>query len=228
MTKLLSFGILSFLLLSACIGDDYINDQVDPVLRISNPLKSIAKDTTIQLEYSFTNNIGLAENIEVEWNSSETEIAEISAEGELTAVAKGNTIISLDASFDGQSLQDTFHLTVSEETIVTQVEDNRVGSLVASSFYDLEGDFTLEKVDDKLILTFEDNYNADTGLPGLYVYLSNNPNSVNGAYNIGAVQVFSGEHSYEIDENIDLFEYSHVLYFCKPFNVKVGDGPLSE
>lgn len=228
MTKLLSILLFSICIFYACVGDDYIDDMVEPSLKITNALKSIAKDTSFQLEYSFTNNIGLNEDISIDWSSSEMDIASINSDGVLHGISNGITIISLDAQYQGENLQDTIHLSVSEETIEVPQEDNRKGSLSASSFYDLEGDFILEKVGNTLILNFDNNYNADTGLPGLYVYLTNNPNSVNGAFVIGPVETFSGSHSYEIDEDIDLFEYSHVLYFCKPFNVKVGDGSLSE
>lgn len=219
--------ILFSTLLASCVGDDYIEDRVDPIIKISNPLQSIAQDTTIKLEYSFKNNIGIEEIIEVEWNSENEEIATVDLEGTLTSLVKGNTIISVRASFEGQPVADFFELEVSEETVVEEVPTSRTGSLMPSSFYDLEGSFSLEERNESLLLTLDANYNADTGLPGLYVYLSNNPNSINGAKEIGKVLEFSGEHTYEI-ENTDLFDFSHVLYFCKPFNVKVGDGALSE
>ena len=68
---------------------------------------------------------------------------------------------------------------------------------------------------------------ADDGLPGLYVYLSNNPNSVSGALEIGPVEVFEGAHDYTIS-GLDITTYAYVLYFCKPFNVKVGHGDIEE
>jgi len=74
-----------------------------------------------------------------------------------------------------------------------------------------------------LTLRFEDDYRASTALPGLYVYLTNNPNSTNSALEIGAVTTFSGAHTYTI-EDVDISEYQYILYFCKPFNVEVGEG----
>ena len=38
---------------------------------------------------------------------------------------------------------------------------------------------------DELILSFAENYKTDDVLPGLYVYLTNNPNTINGALEIG-------------------------------------------
>lgn len=57
------------------------------------------------------------------------------------------------------------------------------------------------------------------------MYLTNNPNSIANAYEIGEVTIFDGAHSFELDANeVGLTDFDFVLYFCKPFNVKVGDG----
>ncbi len=224
--KYLSLLIFSLIAIFSCVGDDFIDDRVDPVLRITNPLQSLVQDTSIQIQYIFKNNIGLEEDIQVEWTSEDLNIAEINENGFLTSKAKGTTTITAFTEFENKRIEDFFVLEVSEKTVIVETVDERTGSLNPSSFYELEGDFTLTQEEDKLLLTFNSNYSADTGLPGLYVYLTNNPNSVNGAKVIGKVEKFSGSHSYEIDDS-DLFDYSHILYFCKPFNVKVGDGELS-
>ena len=76
-----------------------------------------------------------------------------------------------------------------------------------------------------VVIDIDDTYVADAGLPGLYIYLSNNPNSIANALEIGEVTVFEGEHNYEVP-NVELNEYNFLVYFCKPFNVKVGDGAI--
>ena len=45
---------------------------------------------------------------------------------------------------------------------------------------------------------------------------------------IGAVEVFKGAHSYILEGDIPLNQYDYLLYYCKPFNVKVGDGPIGD
>jgi len=70
------------------------------------------------------------------------------------------------------------------------------------------------------------NYEASTALPGLYVYLSNNPNSTSGSYEIGEVTVFNGAHSYTLPSSVDISDYKYILYWFKPFNVKVGDSTI--
>ena len=100
----------------------------------------------------------------------------------------------------------------------------RTGSLQTTSSYLLEGDFVLSEIDGILTLSFASNYKASTALPGLYVYLTNNPNTTSGAYEIGKVTDFNGVHTYTLPSSIGIMDYDYVLYFCKPFNVKVGDG----
>ena len=42
------------------------------------------------------------------------------------------------------------------------------------------------------------------------------------------VTVFSGAHSYQIvNAGIDITTYDYLLYYCKPFVVKVGDGKIN-
>ena len=112
-----------------------------------------------------------------------------------------------------------------EETIEVEPTQAKSGQITTTSSYALSGDFSLTAENNDLVLAFDENYNASTALPGLYIYLTNNPSTISGALEIGKVQTFSGVHSYTIP-NVDINEYSHVLYFCKPFNVKVGDGEI--
>lgn len=223
----LAIFTMIFIFLQGCIGDDFIDDRVDPVLRIDNPLQSLATDTLVQLSFTFRNNVGQDEVIAVEWDSDDETIATVSSDGVVEGLAMGTTTIYLRASYEGEQLEDSFSLEISQETMEEEMAEMRTGNIDPSSFYPLDGDFTLTEEDGNLILEFADNYLADTALPGLYVYLTNNPNSVANALIISEVTIFNGAHSYEIP-NVGLYDYSHVLYFCKPFNVKVGDGAMSE
>ena len=45
---------------------------------------------------------------------------------------------------------------------------------------------------------------------------------------IGEVKVFKGAHRYTIGGDIALNQYKYLLYYCKPFNVKVGDGEFGD
>ena len=90
----------------------------------------------------------------------------------------------------------------------------------------LEGNFRYEFYEQNIVLSLDDSYRADTALPGLYIYLTNNPNTPMGGYEIGQVLVFEGAHQYELPSSIALMDYKYILYWCKPFSVKVGDALL--
>lgn len=220
------FPILMLVLFVSCIGEDIIQDEVEPTIRIQNPLDSLAINTSYQFEYRYLNNVGREEVITPDWTSSDPSIVSINEEGLATALASGMVDVSVAYNNGLQTISDLTTLQVGIETVVTQNE-NRAGTVNTTSSYALSGDFVLEKNDaEELVLSFEENYEASTALPGLYIYLTNNPNTTEQALEIGAVTVFSGAHEYNLGTQVDLFDYSHVLYFCKPFNVKVGDGAI--
>ena len=101
--------------------------------------------------------------------------------------------------------------------------DGREGTIATTSSYVLEGSFVLSEIGNDLILTVGDDFKASSSLPGLYVYLGNNNTSIASAREIGKVTQFEGEHSYQIS-NAGIMEYQYLLFWCKPFNVKVGEG----
>lgn len=215
---LLLFATLFF---TGCIGDDIIEDTVEASIRIKNPIDSLTVGQTHQFEAIYLNTIGQEEAANISWLSTDSEILSISSSGEAEGLSEG--ITTIEASVDNDpNLIESFSVVVTQET-VDNTDQIRTGALQTTSSYTLEGDFTLQTSGENLILTLGENYRASSNLPGLYLYLTNNPNSVNNALEIGAVSVFNGIHSYEI-EGVELNEYSHLLYYCKPFGVKVGDG----
>lgn len=100
------------------------------------------------------------------------------------------------------------------------------GQIRTTSGYVLEGNYRYEFNGTQIILSLDDTYRASSSLPGLYLYLTNNPNSPEDGYEVGAVSVFSGTHSYSLPASIGLMDYKYLLYWCKPFRVKVGDAQL--
>jgi len=76
---LLTFS--AFIFFQSCIGDDFIDDNVDPILRITNVVDTIQIDTSYQFEYIYLNYIGREENIDVLWTSSDESIIQISSAG---------------------------------------------------------------------------------------------------------------------------------------------------
>ena len=159
--------------------------------------------------------------------SSSIATDKIDANGLASAIAQGNALIYADVDLaDGRTLREEMAIEISMVTTVVEAPTSRTGTIQTTTFYDLAGDFEISEVDGKLVINIADNYVASSALPGLYVYLTNNPNSIGDALEIGEVEVFEGAHSYEL-ENVGLTDYDYILYFCKPFRVKVGDGEIN-
>lgn len=214
------------LLLTACIGDDIVFDTVDPVIRIMNPVDTLALDTDYQFAFAYLDNTGRKDSsVSATWSSTAPDIISITDEGLASAHRIGSAAISVQLNDGSAVLSDTHEVVVGETTAVAQT--GRSGTIKTSSSYELTGNFVITgNGNGGITLSFSESYRASTALPGLYVYLTNNPNTIANALEIGMVEVFSGSHSYQIN-NAGLNSYSHVLYFCKPFNVKVGDGTIN-
>lgn len=223
--KHLSFYALAALLLSACIGDDIINDRVEEVVRIINPVDSITVGDTANFVAMYFDNVGREASAEFAWASSDQGVLAVSSDGQAIGLTEGNAVVSVELeSKDKGTIFDEFDVVVTQAEVLGLM--SRSGTIRTTTFYTLEGSFTLtDNGDGKLTLAFEEDYKASANLPGLYLYLTNNPNTLDGALEIGEVEVFEGAHSYEI-EDVELNAYSHLLYYCKPFVVKVGDGEI--
>tara|TARA_R110001592_G_scaffold363221_3_gene681771 strand:+ start:167319 stop:167999 length:681 start_codon:yes stop_codon:yes gene_type:complete len=224
--KSIFISLLLLIGVSSCIKDDIIDDYVQPRLNITSSVKELAKGDTFYFEAQFLNNIGLREEINPEWISSDTSIISFSDSGIAFGKTKGDAVVMAKHfdSFENEWFSDTAYVTISDETIIDN--EKKSGTVRTTSQYTLQGDFEVEQLENgNLLISFAANYEASDNLPGLFVYLTNNPNTTNGALEIGRVTTFSGEHSYEI-ENVNINDYSTLLYFCKPFNVKVGDGTI--
>jgi uncharacterized protein YjdB len=220
------FYFLSFIsfLMTGCIGDDIISDQVPEEVRIINPIDSLKIGDSYPFEASFFNNIGEEENRFILWSSSDTSILMVDQDGVAIGLALGEATLTATVDLEGSnSVSDQIPIIVNEDSTIVSITE-RTGMLQTTSSYTLQGSFVLKKEGDDLVLYLSDNYAASSSLPGLYLYLTNNANSVNGALEIGAVSVFNGAHSYEMPAGTELNDYNYLLYYCKPFSVKVGHG----
>ena len=223
-TILFGFGLFLLIFASGCIDDDFIDDMVEPEITITNVIDTMGINTEFQFQSRYLNNVGQQEDIAITWTSSDPSIISITESGLATAISPGT--VQLSVSTADLSFSDTIEVTVGEETIVV-VPESITGTIVTTTFYVLEGTFELSDLGggDGLLLEINDDYLTTSALPGFYIYLSNNRNSIANAFEIGEVTVFSGAHSYEIPD-VGLKDYNFIVYYCKPFNVKVGEAEL--
>lgn len=223
MKKYILIFLSAAALFSSCIKDDIIEDFVEPTIRITTLLDTIEINSTFQFEYKYLNNVGIEEEVSATWTSSNPQIIDIDASGLATAKEVGMTSITVEYSGNESSVMETVDVHVGNSTVVQDL--SKSGTIRTTTSYVLEGSFTIEQVDSDLVLEFADDYVASSALPGLYIYLTNNKSTNSNAFEIGAVETFQGAHSYTI-ENVDINDYNFLLYYCKPFNVKVGDGDI--
>ena len=203
-------------------GDEN-TETVTPTLEITNLISEIFEQTSHQIEVNFQDGNQNAAP-ELNWTSSDETVLEVDENGLITAVSAGLATITVSTL-----VSDTLISVVNSIQVVALVMETITsysGNLETKSGYTLEGTFSLSKTEDGLLLELGEDYPASSTLPGLYVYLSNNRNTTAQAYEIGAVSVFSGAHSYQLPTSIGLMDYQYILYWCKPFNVKVGEAKI--
>ncbi len=212
----------------SCIGEDIVEDTIDPTLRIDNPLISLAIGETHQFEATYLNSIGQEENVNLVWTSSDSTIMSISESGLAMALQEGEVTITVRINSETETVVTRNIFQIGDGTVLDSQE--KMGVIKTTSSYELTGDFvmTTENFGNNIRISIADNYRASTALPGLYLYLTNNPNSIENAYEVGPVMVFDGAHDYSISSQVvTLNQYGYLLYWCKPFSVKVGEGKIN-
>ena len=309
----------SCLLFICCIGEDFVDDYVNPNLRITNAIISIREGLSYQFEALFFDESGRkVENPVLEWFAIPPTAIEIQPDGTITALQKGNVMLTVktiglqgntieaNLSFEispgiiletatsttetAASTSDTSTTTTETSTSTTETSttttdtststsetstatsetstatsdtstattesststsetsdttttttesststtDNGIvtavqffeGQIYSTSGYVLQGNYRYENNGTQIILSLDETYRASSSLPGLYLYLTNNPNSPEDGYEVEKVPVFAGAHSYTLPMSIGLMDYKYLLYWCKPFRVEVGEAQL--
>lgn len=216
--------VLSYM--SACVKDDIVDDRVDPVLRITNPIDSLTVDSNFQLKALYLDEVGSEQSVALNWETSNSNVLTIDNSGLVTGVQKGNAMAIVRYVSEGIDVADTNFVQVDSTIVVQTAPAEKNGTVQTTSSYPLSGSYSLKEVSGGLELSLGSDYTADNSLPGLYIYLSNNNTTTQFAMEIGPVTVFTGAHTYFIP-GAGINDYTYILYYCKPFNVKVGDGLIN-
>ncbi|MEM9547288.1 MAG: Ig-like domain-containing protein, partial [Bacteroidota bacterium] len=162
------FALLTFTaLFSGCIKDDIIEDFVEPTIRITAVPDTIELNTTYQFEFAYFNNVGVEENVDAQWLSSDPSIIEINSSGLATALSIGSAEISITYSGGDQEVTELVNVYVGGSTVVQEI--GKSGTIQTTSSYLLEGNFTISEEGENIIIDIADDYRASTALPGLYV-----------------------------------------------------------
>ena len=324
------FLMVYFLLLFGCIGEDLINDYIEPNLRILNPIASLSEGSQYQFKARFFDESGTkVDDPVLIWQIHPSTLATIGQDGTLKALTEGQATVSVQtAGLQGGLIETTLSFTVTpapktETSTTTTTTDTATtttdtvssttntsttttetttstsetatstsnnatsttdtstnttetttstsetatstsnnatsttdtsttttettssttdntsgggsvvlapqfyeGEIISTSGYTLQGNFRYEHDGTQITLYLDENYRASSSLPGLYVYVGNNPRTINGAVEISAVTVFNGAHEYVLPPHIELTDYKYIIYWCKPFSVPVGEGTI--
>ncbi len=215
-------------LTQSCINNDIINDRVDEKFSFNNSIDELTISQTYQYTTKYTDNVGEVQTPQITWSSSAPTIISVSNTGLLTSLSAGQaTIRATVNSLEGGILSIEDVVTATTAIVDNSGPKEKNGTIKTTSSYTLRGNFVLKEIPNTndLELTVDASYIASSNLPGLYLYFTNNPNTINGAKEIGKVAVFNGAHTYIIKDT-GINDFSHLLYWCKPFSVKVGEGEI--
>ena len=154
-------------------------------------------------------------DVTVTWESADENIATVSPDGEVTGVGSGTTDIIASAEGVSSSI----------EILVGQAA-TRSGTFEGVRGYSAQGIATMEMDQNGVItLTFDSDFRISSG-PGLYVYLSNNRQSISGGIELNRLQSTRGAQTYTIPSGVSLTDFNNVLIFCKPFGIPFGVAEL--
>lgn len=225
----LSAVLLALASLPGCVGTDFVDDRVPAEVRIATPPDTLAVGDTLALRARFFDEVGRPAAARQLWESSDPDVVAVTERGLAEARALGSaelTVRELDGTAEATAAT---RLHVGERRVAAgepTTPTSRRGRIRTTSSYLLEGDFAVTAAQGGgLEIAIADDYRASTALPGLYLHLANNPATTAGALQVGPVEVFRGAHAYRVD-GVALDDYAYLLYYCKPFGVKVGDGAI--
>ncbi|MDN5203206.1 DM13 domain-containing protein [Fulvivirgaceae bacterium BMA10] len=223
MKKSVSSGILLMLVIvSGCIGTDFIEDVlIPPRVVISAKVDSLKVGESFQFVGEYYDSLGEEKPRQIAWQSSDANIISVDNTGLATALSEGDITITASVG----NVMDV--IMVNAGQVTSEVATERTGSFRGNFDYDVQGTFTLKEVDGSLVLEFSSNFTASRG-PGLYIYLSNSQSSVGGGVELGKLKANSGEQSYDVPASVELNDYNHVLVYCKPFGVAFGVGTFND
>ena len=213
--------LIFLLILGGCIGTDVVPDFVEPTIIIQNSILNLQVGDSHQLSAIYLDNTGRPAANPITWSSSNEQILSISQEGLATGVSEGFVFITAQSNEVMSSIE------VEVSMRATELMNVRTAEIQTTSSYPLSGLATLSIDEMNSSLALSADFLTDDRLPGLYLYLTNNPNTIDNALELGPVKEFEGAQTYEVPQDVELFTYNYVLFYCKPFNVKVGDGELN-
>ncbi len=154
------FAILFFLV--GCVGTDFVDDPiVGESLEISTTQLALRVGESSQLKATYFNQYGIEEPVMLEWISSAPQVAKVTAEGVVEAVAGGQAMIVV--SFGSNLIESVMVTVVTSSTEVSSVAVSSPGdkiSLAVGESHTLEvkvNNINNEPLADRTVEWFSEN-----------------------------------------------------------------------
>jgi hypothetical protein len=227
---IITYSLCTFL--TSCIGVDIVAELElsAPQIMISTSIDTLKIGDEYQINATVLDERGRSfNNPPLAWNTLTPNTIAINENGLVIGLSEGEAIIT--AQFE--QIIDSLSFYIGE---TTTVQSSRKIDFSGRNGYDVNGTGEISAADNEIILEFNSDFSADSG-PGLVVYLSNSPSSVQGGVELKPLIANSGTQSYNISQilnqngnnmTIGLNSYDYVIVYCKPFGVVFGVGAIQE
>ncbi|MEX2246997.1 MAG: DM13 domain-containing protein [Dehalococcoidia bacterium] len=83
----------------------------------------------------------------------------------------------------------------------------------------------IETMPGSFTLRFED-FSVRNG-PDLFVYLTDHPDSIDGAINLGDLKATDGNFNYDVPAGADITQYRYAIVWCRQFAVQFASAPIN-
>jgi hypothetical protein len=115
-------------------------------------------------------------------------------------------------------------------TMGSSMSDQKVdphGMFAGANKHTVKGSYEIVHLNGNAAVKLGADFNLD-GAPDPYVVLSpTDKGDARGALNLGKLQRAEGQQVYQIPAGTDLAAYTHVLIYCKKYNVTLGQSDLA-
>lgn len=207
-------GIVSNKLLFTIVNDP---NEVASIEVGAAGASTLAPGATLQLTATAKNVEGnLINGLTFSWESSNTAVAEVNANGLLTA--KSNGLTNIRAMSAGKN-------SANFPVMVGSIA-GKSGTFTGSNGYSVSGAVSLAmQPNGALALMLGADFRAQNG-PGLYVYLSNSRQNAVGGLELEKLRKNSGADTYAVPASVSIDDYKFAMILCKPFNIPFGVAEL--
>ncbi|WP_418262862.1 hypothetical protein [Flavobacterium faecale] len=226
--KLILF--LLFIGFTSCIQEDIVNDEIEETIRINNSFSSFVVGNEATLDAFFFDNLGIKQEVTFDLATNNSSVIEVDNNTKkIIAKSKGTATITISTTYQGKLVENSTAITVIESGD-TPTNNVKVGTIMKTSSYVSAGDFEITEISGGIRITFASNYMADSSLPGYAMYLSNNPNTLEGARIIDAQGdadgvIYKGAFTLDV-MGVGINDFGYLTHWCVPFKIKVGEAVI--